>query len=279
MATVQLLELAPDFSAYANIDPTLQESEKEARFIYSEIFTDHCYDVAPLPADAFIVDAGANIGLFSLYMKSKYPQSRILAVEPAPNNFNMLTKNLELHGVAQGVETHQCALGSTDGEGVLTFYPNLPGNSTLVPDIRNKQRPFMARIVGADKVERLYGGAQAINVPVKRLSHVLKDCQGVSRIDLLKIDVEGVELEVLEGIDDQHWGMVANVALELNKQGGKLGPIEALLRSKGFEVETQATQWASNMLALLKSKGFDVKAQAPQAAPQGVMLVARRQSN
>ncbi|KAI1264424.1 amino acid adenylation domain-containing protein [Xylariaceae sp. FL1019] len=278
MATVQLVELAPGFKAYASVDPALQQSEEEPRFIYSEIFIDHCYDVAPLPDDAFIVDAGGNIGLFSLYMKSKYPQSRILAVEPAPTNFDMMTKNLELHGAAQGVETHQCALGSTDGEGELTFYPNLPGNSTLVPDIRNKQRSFMARMVGAEKVEKLYGGAQAINVPIKRLSHLLKDCEGLSKIDLLKIDVEGVELEVLEGIDDEHWAMVANVALELNKSGGKLESIEALLRSKGFEVETQATEWSSNFKALLKSKGFDVsKAQAP--APQGVMVVARRQSN
>lgn len=53
----QLLELAPGFSCWGG-------GEEEALFIYKEIFEDDTYNVTPLPENAFVVDVGANIGLF-----------------------------------------------------------------------------------------------------------------------------------------------------------------------------------------------------------------------
>lgn len=84
----QLVEFAPGFSAYAG-------GVEETRFIYKEIFQDHAYNVAELPEDAFIIDAGANVGMFTLYMKKKYPSSTILAFEPAPETFDALSENVK----------------------------------------------------------------------------------------------------------------------------------------------------------------------------------------
>ncbi|RWA06966.1 hypothetical protein EKO27_g8138, partial [Xylaria grammica] len=79
-------------------------SEEEAKFIYKEIFEDGCYDVAGLPEAPFVVDAGANIGMFSLFVKQKFPAAKVLAFEPAPETYSILRRNLELHGLSD-VET------------------------------------------------------------------------------------------------------------------------------------------------------------------------------
>src|SRR5688572_6336531 len=42
----------------------------------------------------FIVDAGANIGIASIYFATKFPNARVIAIEPEPENFTLLEKNI-----------------------------------------------------------------------------------------------------------------------------------------------------------------------------------------
>merc|ERR1712146_394922 len=65
------------------------------------------------------------------------------------------------------------------------------------------------------------------------------------RIDLLKIDVEGSELDVLRGIDDEHWGMVQQVVLEV-ETFALVRTITEILESRGFEVHSQPTERMEN---------------------------------
>ena len=60
------------------------------------------------------------------------------------------------------------------------------------------------------------------------------------RIDLLKIDVEGDELEVLRGIAADDWPLIEQIALEVHDREGRLGKVEALLRQQGYAVRTEA---------------------------------------
>jgi len=60
------------------------------------------------------------------------------------------------------------------------------------------------------------------------------------RIDLLKIDVEGDELEVLRGIAPDDWPLIEQIALEVHDREGRLGKVEALLRQQGYAVRTEA---------------------------------------
>src|SRR5439155_14648081 len=59
--------------------------------IFSEIFVDRCYTPAwfyhPEPGQT-VLDVGANIGLFSLYLSSVSPGIRVFAFEPHPETFN-----------------------------------------------------------------------------------------------------------------------------------------------------------------------------------------------
>lgn len=234
--TNQLFEFAPGFSCHAN-------AEKEARFFYKEIFEDHAYDVAELTSDAFIIDVGANIGLFSLYMKKKYPSSTVLAFEPAPETFGLLTENIKHHDIS-GVELHQTALGSKETTQMLTFYPNFPGNSTLVPEEKEKVKELAYRLGSGEKVEQMYGDPKEISVPIQRLSHFLQRHPDLTSIDLLKVDVEGVEVDVLRGLDDTHWALVRNIVVELCDLQGDLAVLESLLQSKGFVVKSEPVEWS-----------------------------------
>ncbi len=56
----------------------------------------------------------------------------------------------------------------------------------------------------------------------------------LARVDLLKIDCEGFELDVLEGLRAEHWPRVRQVVVEVNDQDGRADRIEALLRDHGF---------------------------------------------
>lgn len=213
---------------------------------YKEIFVDHAYDVVKLPEKAFIIDAGANIGFFTIYMKKKYPSSRILAFEPAPETFKNLSDNVELHNAKEGVELHECALSSEDTTQTFTFYPNFPGNSTLVPEEKELALQAAHKLsseMGKD-VERMYQNAQHVSVPLRRLSYFLKDIKDLTCIDMLKIDVEGVEVETLLGLDDHHLALVRNVVIEIcDLVEGQLRRLETFLESKGFTIRTEASNW------------------------------------
>ena len=195
---------------------------------------------------AVIVDAGANIGLFTLYMKAKYPSAHILAFEPAPQILNLFRRNLALCNVpTEDVDVYACALGSESVKSKpLTYFPNAPGNSTFVPEEKDLLRKALPAEHYQRMIDRSSAGATHVGVPVERLSRFLDGYPGLTQIDFLKIDVESWELEVLRGVDDRHWEMVRNVAVEVSELSGLRDDIEALLKGKGFCVERELASWS-----------------------------------
>ncbi len=115
-----------------------------------------------------IIDAGANIGLATLYFKLLYPRARVLAIEAAPATFGLLAENVAAN--VPDVAVEHCALGGSDGE--ADFF-SLPGSPLGSLDGRS-------------------GGGERARVPMRRLSGFLDE-----EVDLLKIDIEGAEREVL----------------------------------------------------------------------------------
>ncbi|KAE8372301.1 S-adenosyl-L-methionine-dependent methyltransferase [Aspergillus bertholletiae] len=233
--TLHLIKLADKFSCYTR-------SENEARFIYNEIFQAHEYDVATLGKAPFIIDVGANIGLFTLYMKEKYPLAKILAFEPAPENFEALNRNLAFHMVATAV-AYPYALGAEAGSAPLTYFPNVPGNSTLNMEEKKCHIELFREKYSVTFADDMFGGAREIVVPVNRLSYFLDRFHSeIDVIDLLKIDVEGTEMEVLGGIDDADWHKVQNIVIEVSNIKGGRDKVKELLESKGFTVTDMAAK-------------------------------------
>jgi FkbM family methyltransferase len=129
-----------------------------------------------LQPGSVMIDAGANIGLMSLYAATKVgKQGKVFAFEPFPQIFDRLLANIQLNSLSQ-IQAFSIALGYKAGEGEL--FPNTqhnPGASSLIQTIH---------------------GGDGVKVPIRLLDEIVGDDQPV---DVLKIDVEGFELEVLRG--------------------------------------------------------------------------------
>jgi FkbM family methyltransferase len=121
------------------------------------------------------VDAGANIGLMSLFAAQRVgPLGCVHAFEPFPKIFNRLQANILLNHYTN-IKTYPLALASDDG------------NAFLYPDTNNNP--------GASSLIKRPSSKNGIAVEKKTADQMLN---GTS-IDVFKIDVEGYEMEVLKG--------------------------------------------------------------------------------
>ena len=81
---------------------------------------------------------------------------------------------------------------------------------------------------------------EKVECRLRRLSDVLRE-EGAEAVDVLKVDVEGAEMEVLQGIDDEHWAALRCAVVEVHDVGGRLAAIQALLLKHGLS-EQHASQ-------------------------------------
>jgi len=127
------------------------------------------------PRDVF-VDAGANIGVYTVLASRKVGASgRVLAIEMMPETCAILRKHLEMNG-CENAEVIETALSDAEGEFVDAFLPRSQcGQASLT---RNP-----------DKSEK-------IRVQTRTLDRVAAE---IDRVRLLKLDLEGVELQALQG--------------------------------------------------------------------------------
>jgi FkbM family methyltransferase len=137
---------------------------------YKEIFIDKVYAFSVNTSTPRIIDAGANIGLATIFFKRAYPNSRILAVEADPTLFDILKRNIASLGL-RNVEVLSAAIWNSDRPVSFVCEGGASGHVTAA-----------ATQTGKSKV-----------VPGLRLKSKLAD-----GIDFLKLDIEGAEYDVLE---------------------------------------------------------------------------------
>ena len=163
-------------------DITLVPHEGASRLAYyfgvsePELFA--VYD-AFLKPGMTVVDAGANIGLHTLFFaKHVGPEGRVYAFEPGQSAFDRLQSHVKRNQL-NNVRCLHCALGAD--EGTVAIAENSQDNS----------RNFV--------VESSPGKIGTKNVALRSLDQVLSE-ESVGRVDFLKLDVEGFESEVLKGV-------------------------------------------------------------------------------
>lgn len=120
-----------------------------------------------------ILDCGANIGLATLYYQKKFPQAKIISIEPEKRNYNLLIKNTEgypnISTLENGVYGSDCGLEVVDiGEGEASY-----------------------RTMGVNENQKVL---QTISC---RSINSLIDEFELNKVDILKMDIEGSEKECL----------------------------------------------------------------------------------
>lgn len=246
-----------------------------------------------------VFDVGANVGLFALHAARRCDGDvSLYCFEPIPDIFGALSANFEEHPVL-GRTRHrlfQCGLTSSEARRAIDFYyfKNNPCDSTY--DLDAKRRDFedafqtfgkrwrsqiqaalpgpmgrwlgqAAGVVVADIpkgpfgrwISDRYTGMERVECPLSTLAHIV-EAEAVPRIDLLKIDVEGAELDVLLGMHEGGWAKIRQIVLEGHDKDGRLRELVGLLEAHGMKIgrigkpeDTQALGLDNFMLMAAKA--------------------------
>lgn len=147
-------------------------------YTVAEILHERQYALkSTLPRQPVIIDAGSNIGISALWFLACYPDAQLIVFEPGSGNFELLAHNV---GTYQNVTLEQAALGIEEGKMQLNLSSHGAMHSVKV-------------------VEDHIGSEPAVAV---RLDSYLAG-SGIERVHLLKLDVEGSELDALRGLGER----------------------------------------------------------------------------
>ena len=232
----------PDGSTVAHLN------KNETAYIYNEIFVLQAYlrhGITIRDGDC-IVDAGANIGLFTTFASRLAWNLRILSFEPNPAAYACLKANADAWG--SGVKYLPMGLSREDKTAEMTFFEGFSLLSGFYADEATEREVVktyalnqqsesgenaqLAVDLGKMLEDRFHAKTQTAQL--RTLSGIIAE-DGIERIDLLKINVEKSELDVLKGIGDADWGKIRQLVIEVD-QKESLEPITTLLEKQGYEV-------------------------------------------
>lgn len=176
--------------------------------LYKDYFVNEKYKFVCKTQTPLIIDGGANIGVSCRYWKFLYPEAEVIAFEPDETNFGLLQKNME--GFTS-FQAEKKALWSSHGTLPFNAVGGEGGHvSKANPDVQTKMQTV---------------------VPTYRLRDLLG-----KKVDLLKLDIEGAELEVLQDCQDQLKN-VERIFVEHHSflgQTQKIGKFFGILENAGF---------------------------------------------
>ena len=166
--------------------------------VYGKVFAEKEYRFETLKPPKIIVDAGANIGLASVFFANAFPEATIISVEPEETNFALLKKNVAAYPQVIPV---QAALWCDNA------LINL-----IDPGINTEWNKWGFQTEGAGAKSRNKVCQQIQGMTVDR---IMRD-HNIGFIDVLKIDIEGAEREVFA--DASHWiDKVGVIIIELHE--------------------------------------------------------------
>lgn len=204
--------------AVVGVDGMRVELVDAASFLsaHREIFVEEIYRIPSAHAAPAIVDLGANIGLATLWLKRRFPDAQILALEPDPEVYACLEANVRRNGLA-GVELLKKAAWNANT--MLHFVPD-----------------------GADggfAAARLNGKPAARSLAVEAIA--IQELLAERPVDFLKIDIEGAERQVLaacRGILPRVRWLFVEYHGRVGEPAG-LGELASIIEAAGFRFHLQ----------------------------------------
>ncbi len=249
----------------------LHGNRVETEIIVREIFSEAVYlqHGISLPPAAVVIDAGANIGVFALFVAARCESPTVYSFEPIPDTFAILQANLGRSPNQQAtLLAFNQGVSSARGTATFDFRPGFASCSTMHPDesaeklalaeaftldcMRQSKNPlisgftklapkFLSQLV-AKQANQYFGRSQPVECSLLAIDDIMAE-QQLDSVDLLKIDVEGAEFHVLEGISDQNWSRIQQIVIEVEPEGvADMSNIERareILSKRGFQTANQ----------------------------------------
>ena len=179
-------------------------------YIYQEIFIDGCYDLDLHGKQPYIIDVGANTGLFSLRMKYLYPDSNITCYEPYPPNFEKLEQTVQRNQL-NDVQVKMEAVSDKMGKIQLYIHP---------------------KNIGGHSLYQQEAGKKSIEVDTV----VLHDILHKKQCDLLKLDCEGAEYDIIQSITPALAQQIKNIIYEATPACYNVKKLNQYLNDLGYSV-------------------------------------------
>ena len=170
---------------------------------------------------ATVIDIGVNIGQFFHMAHRLWPEAQLIGVEPTPALYDRMRV---IYDGDQRVMLHGCAVGAEDGEATLHVTRNHQNSSLLPPSASFATDRPDDGVVGTE------------SVAIHRMETLLKEVSGPC---LVKIDVQGAELDVLKGFGD------------------RLADIQTLIVEAPFEAAYDGGSNFDDIYRFLTAQGFD----------------------
>lgn len=164
---------------------------------FTQIFKNMEYEFEVSKIPDVIIDAGANIGLASIYLTNRYPTAKIISIEPEKSNFDLLVANVAPY---PKIVPLRAALWHKNEK--ISLVDRGLGDWGFMTDTKADIEKITGDVVDA---------VDGITVDEVMSQHSL------SEVDILKIDIEGAEREVFS--DTASWiGGVNSIIIELHER-------------------------------------------------------------
>lgn len=160
------------------------------RQVFREVFLFKEYNFPLTQNPSIVVDAGANIGLATVFFKNRFPEALVYAIEPDSKNFTVLTQNAKAY---EGTYPMHSALWRVD-------------SYLRIKDKNENAWAFQVEECNQEDPDSF----SAISI------ETLMRSNGIERIDLLKLDIEGAERDVFASNYDYWLPRTKVIIIELH---------------------------------------------------------------
>lgn len=191
--------------------------------IWQDVVAGREYDMGELGPRPVIVDAGAHVGVASHWFARRHPRALVIALEANPETFAMLRENLAANGMGMDrvLPLHAAVSDSSDGVPFFTIPGDTWGDAAVRQDWHDRPE------------------TRELRVPSVPLSALLAE-----PVDLLKLDIEGLELRALaEAAGAGALGNARRIVLEFHgtsaNPDNRIEDVLALLKDAGFQTAVE----------------------------------------